>query len=88
MWWAHRRLVVFVAANEQQTAVNFGVQRFDAAIQHFGKAGVFAHVFHVKPGFAQRFGGAAGGKEFDPAWARIWANGTRPVLSETEINAR
>ena len=62
--------VRFVAANEQQAAVNFWMERFDAAIEHFGKAGVFADVFHRQPGLAQRFGGAAGGKNFNSGFCQ------------------
>ena len=40
--------VRLVAANEQQAAVDFRMQGFDAAIEHFGKAGVFADVFHCR----------------------------------------
>ena len=41
------------------------MQRLHAAIEHFGKAGVFADVLHRQAGFAQGFGGAAGGNKFD-----------------------
>src|SRR5208283_34951 len=61
----HRRLVRFVAANEKQTAVDFRVERFNAAVEHFGKARVFADVLHREAGFAQCFGRAAGGNQFD-----------------------
>ena len=36
--------VFFIAADVKQAAVDFGMQRFDAAIHHFGKAGVCADV--------------------------------------------
>ncbi len=57
--------VRFVAANEQQAAVDFRVERFDAAIKHFRKARVFADVLHCESGLAQRFGGAASGNNFN-----------------------
>ena len=41
------------------------MQRLDAAIEHFGKAGVFADVLHGQAGFAERLGGAAGGNDFN-----------------------
>ena len=63
-------LVRLVAANEQQAAVDFRMQGFDAAIEHFGKAGVFADVFHRQPGLAQRFGGAAGGKNLNSGFCQ------------------
>ena len=60
-----RRFVRFVATNEEQPAMNFRVQRLHAAVEHFGKAGVFADVLHGEAGFAQSFGSAAGGDDFD-----------------------
>jgi hypothetical protein len=56
--------VTGVAADVEQTAVDFGVKRFDAAIEHFGKTGVLADVFDGEAGFAKGLGGAAGGDEF------------------------
>ena len=58
-------LVRFIAANEKQAAVDFRMQRLHAAIQHFGKAGVFADVLHGEAGVAQCFGRAAGGNDFN-----------------------
>ena len=62
--------VRFVAANEKQTAVDFRMERFDAAIEHFGKAGVFADVFYHEPGLAQRFGSATGGNNFNSGFCQ------------------
>ena len=56
--------VAGVAADVEQAAVDFGVERFDAAIEHFGKAGVLADVFDGEAGVAEGLGGAAGGDEF------------------------
>ena len=85
----HRRLVRLIAANVKQSAVDFRVQRLDAAVEHFGKAGVFADVLHRKPGLAQGFGRAAGGNDFNsglrPEFGRRESS---PVLSETEMSAR
>ena len=61
----HRRGVLFVGADRQQAAVHFRMQRLDAAVHHFGKAGQFGDVDHLQPGLFQRLGGAAGGDEFD-----------------------
>ena len=67
---ANGGFVRFVAANEQQAAVDFRMERFDAAIEHFGKAGVFADIFHRESGLAQRFGGAAGGNNFNAGFGQ------------------
>ena len=61
----NRRFVVRVAANVEQTAMNFGVQRLHAAIEHFGKARVLADVFDSEAGVAQRLGRATGGNDFN-----------------------
>jgi hypothetical protein len=46
-------LVLGVAANVEQAAVNLGVEGLDAAVEHLGKAGQFADVFDSKAGLAQ-----------------------------------
>ena len=53
-----------VAAVEN-ASVNFGMQRLDAAIEHFGEAGEIGDVLDGNAGVAQEFGGASGGDEFD-----------------------
>ena len=62
---AHGGFVRGVAADVKQAAVDERVQRLHAAVEHFGKAGVFADVLHGEAGLAQGFGGAAGGKQLD-----------------------
>ncbi len=54
-----------VFAAMQNAAVNFGMQRLDAPIEHFRKAGEFGDVFDGDAGIAQQLGGASGGDEFD-----------------------
>ena len=58
-------LVFRVAAAEEQAAVDFGVQGFHAAAEHFGPAGEIGNVAHGDAGFAQELGGSAGGENFD-----------------------
>ena len=41
----HGGFVRGVTADVQQTAVHFGMQSFDAAVQYFRKTGVFTDVF-------------------------------------------
>jgi hypothetical protein len=53
-----------VAAGED-AAVHLGVQGLDAAVEHFGEAGVVGDVGHRQAGFAQGLGGAAGGQQLD-----------------------
>ena len=57
--------VLGIFAAMQDAAVNFGVQRLDAAVEHFGEAGEFGDVFDGDAGIAQQLGGASGGDEFD-----------------------
>ena len=54
-----------ILAPMQDAAVNFGMQRLDAAIEHLGKAGEFRNIFDGDAGIAQQLGGASGGDEFD-----------------------
>ena len=63
--------VLRVFAAMQDSAMHLGVQRFDATVQHFGEAGEFGDVFDVHSGFAQKFGGAAGGDEFDAEYGEL-----------------
>lgn len=44
--------------------MNFRVQRFHPAVEHFGKAGVVGHFDYRHAGIGQHFGGAAGRKNF------------------------
>ena len=48
----HRGLMLGVAANVEQPAVNLGVQGLDAAVEHLRKAGEFADVFNGEAGLA------------------------------------
>ena len=54
-----------VAADVEESAVDAGVQGFDAAVEHFGEAGEVADVLYGQPGFAEGARGAAGGDELD-----------------------
>ena len=62
---ADGRFVRRVAADVEQPAVNFRMQRFDAAVEHLRKPGVVAEILNTKSRSAQRLGRAAGGNEFD-----------------------
>ena len=61
---ANGGLVVWVAAEVEEPAVNFGVEGLDAAIEHFRETGVGAQVGDVQASLAQGLGGAAGGNQF------------------------
>ncbi len=52
------------AGTAQQSTVHQWMQGLDPAIHHFREAGDLGHIAHCQPGIAQRFGGAAGGKQF------------------------
>jgi hypothetical protein len=49
----------------QQAAVDLGMQGLDAAVQHFGKAGVVGDFSHRQAGVGQQLGRAAGGQQLD-----------------------
>ncbi len=59
-----RGLVLGVAANVEQAAVNLGVQGLDAAVEHLGKAGQIADVLDGEAGLAQRTRRSAGRDQF------------------------
>ena len=54
-----------ILAAVEDAAVNLGVERLDAAVEHFGESGEVGDVFHGDAGIAQQLGGASGGDEFD-----------------------
>ncbi len=62
---ARRRLVLLVPAHEEQSAVHFGMQRLDPAIEHFRKTGEGGNAAHLDPGLPEQTGGAAGGNNLD-----------------------
>ena len=57
--------VLGIFAAMQDAAVDLGMQRLDAAVEHFGESGEFGDVFDGDAGIAQQLGGASGGDEFD-----------------------
>ena len=61
----HCARVLIVGADRQQAAMDFRMQRLDAAVHHFGKSGEIGDVAHRKPGCGERLGGAAGRNELD-----------------------
>ena len=61
----HRRGMVLVGADRQQAAMHARMQRLDAAVHHFGKAGQVGDIGNGEPRVLQRLGGAAGGDEID-----------------------
>ena len=54
-----------ILAAVQDSAVNFGMQCLDAAVEHFGEAGEFGDIFDGDAGVAQQLGGATGRDQFD-----------------------
>ena len=51
-------------APSENAAVDFRVQRFHAAVEHFGEAGVVGHFDNGDARVGQQLGGAAGGEDF------------------------
>ena len=82
----HHRIVCAAAA--QQTAMNLRVQRLDAAIHDFGKAGLVTDLDDVDACVTQCAAGATGGENFNAKLGKAAANGIRPCLSETLKSAR
>ncbi len=85
----HRLLVLRVAADGEDAAVDARLQRLHPPVHDLREAGVFGHLDHRHAGRFQRLGRAAGREDLD-ALARPGTGRTRsrPVLSETEISAR
>ena len=54
-----------IFAAMQNAAMHFGMQRLDAAIEHFRESGEFGDVFDGNAGVAQELGRASGRDEFD-----------------------
>ena len=71
--------VLRIVAAMQDAAVHFGMQRFDAAVEHFGESGEVGNVFDRDAGIAQQFGSAASGDQFDAEGGElageIWQSG-------------
>jgi hypothetical protein len=49
----------------KDASVNLGVQRLDAAVEHFRESGQLGNIFHRDSGVAQEFGRASGRNQFD-----------------------
>ena len=54
-----------VVADVEDAAVDLGMEGLDATVEHLGEAGEVGDVADGEAGFAEGFGGAAGGDEFD-----------------------
>ncbi len=54
---------VFAAVKD--AAVDLGMKRLDASVEHLGEAGEVGDVFHGDARVAEQLGGASGGDEFD-----------------------
>ena len=61
----HRGDVLFIPADREQSAMHFRMQRLDAAVHHFGRAGEFGDVGDREAGFAKRLCRAAGRNQLD-----------------------
>ena len=62
----HRSLVFGIVAYRKQAAMHLGVQRFDPAVHHFGKAGQVGNIAHRQAGLADQAVGATGRDQFNP----------------------
>ncbi len=62
---AHRLHMGGVVADREQTAMDGGMERLDAAVHHLGKAGHFRYVGDIEPGRDQRQPRAAGRNDLD-----------------------
>ena len=57
--------VVGVSAAKKNSAMHLGVEGFDAAAEHFGRASEFSYIANGDAGLAQKARRAAGGNDFD-----------------------
>ena len=57
--------VLWIVAAVQDAAVDFGMQRLNAAVEHLREASEFGDVFDFYSRVAQKFCGASGGDDFD-----------------------
>ena len=64
MFFDGRQVFRQVAAG-QDAAMHFRMQRLDAAVEHFRKAGVIADFGNRQAGVTQHFGSAAGRQQLD-----------------------
>ena len=76
------------AAPAEQAAVDLRVQRLDAPVHDLGKPGVAGDLAHGDAVCGEQARRAAGGEDLDVARASARASSIRPVLSETDSNAR
>ena len=67
-----RRHVCRQVAPREQAAMDFGVQRLDAAIEHFRKTGVIGHLGHGQSAIGQQFGCPASRQEFDAQGVQVF----------------
>ena len=85
---AHLLQVFRLVAAAEDAAMDLRHQGLHAAVQDLGKAGMLGDFLDRHARLAQGAGRSAGGQDFHAARRQGLANGTRPDLSETEINAR
>ena len=69
---AHRRFVCRVPPKVEEPAVNFRMQRFHPAIEHFRKTGVRAKIGYREARLTQRLPGAAGGNQFHAGFSQLF----------------
>ncbi len=84
----HSTTVRWILSAVENAPVDFGMEVFHPAIQHFGKAGQFGDIFHRDTGLPQQLGRTPGGNEFYFQIGELAANSTSPVLSVTLRMAR
>ena len=81
-------------APRQNAAVHFRMQRLDAAIQHFGEAGVIGHFGDCHAILGQQFCGAAGRQNIDAhgrqrtrevEYASFIGNGNKCLFDHDEV---
>ena len=61
----HRRLVLGIFPNGEQSAMHLGMQGLHATIHHFGKAGKVGDITHRQARISECLAGAAGGDQLD-----------------------
>lgn len=62
---AHLLLVAWVIEYAEESAVDFGLERFHASVHYFRKTGIVAHTLDGNSIVTQKGSRAAGGENFD-----------------------
>ena len=72
--------MIVIVAHGEEPAVDHRVERLDAPVHHFWKAGEVGDVAHLVPHRSQRRGGSSGRDQFDAVLDQPGGKRLEPVL--------